>query len=234
MVDFLTGKDWEDSDDDDDDNNNNINIMINHQVEEEEDEDQWIHGESHTNYYDYYDDEVPITPPPEAEERLDFESLRLLLPQMEEEPTATISDIATAIVDAPYYDLEDDDDDDDDGSDYYFSLPSESAISTKIIAMEALGEDEEVTTVFEAQHQEDTMHVLETLNTTEDVMVQQENTDVEVAIAMEDATEDAQASMSIDEISVSEDCPTASLGSIWVPDPKHGMVRRSARLRVRG
>ncbi len=66
--------------------------------------------------------------------------------------------------------------------------------------------------------------------------------EAEATIAKDDATEDVEASTSIDEVSMTEFIPsrnsatttTAALGSIWVPDPKYGMVRRSARLRVRG
>ena len=221
LVDFFTGKDWVDAGDD---NDNNINI--NHQAEE--DEDEWIHGESHTNYNydDYYDDEVPIEDefaPPEAEEQLDFEALRLLLPQQEEEPTATSSDIATTIVNAPYYDLEDEDDDDD-GSDYYFSLPSENAI-TSFVATEVsngeTGEDEDINF---GTTEAIIMPVHEAFDATEDVP--------EATLATKDVTEDVEASKFIDEVSTSEN--TAALGSIWVPDPQFGMVRRSARLRVRG
>ena len=148
LVDFFTGKNREDSGDD---NNTNIhiNINVNNKVaEEEDDEDEWIHGENHIHYhYDYYDDEVPIEDefaPPEAKKQLGFEALRLLLlPQQEEEPTATSSDVATTIANAPNYDL-DDDDDEDDGSDYYCSLPLESTINS-FIAMGVLecdaGED---------------------------------------------------------------------------------------------
>ena len=200
-------------------------------MEDDEDEDEWIHGESHTNYYDYYDDEVPIEDefaPPEAEEQQDFEALRLLLrpAQQEEEPTATSSDIATTIVDAPCYDLEDEDDDDD-GSDYYFSLPSENAINS-FMAMEVsegeAGDDVDFGTA-EAEESDDIMPVLEAFDdSTEDVP--------ETTLATEDATEDVGESKSINEDSTSDD--TAALGSIWVPDPQFGMVRRSARLRMRG
>jgi hypothetical protein len=231
LVDFFTGKDWVDAGDDNNDNNNN-NININHQHQAEEDEDEWIHGETHVHYhYDYYDDEVPIEDefaPPEAAEQHDFEALRLLLlPQQEEEPTATssVSDIATTIVDAPYYDLEDDDDDDD-GSDYYFSLPTENAINS-FMAMEVsegeAGDDINFGSA-EAKEIDDIMPVLEPFDATEDVP--------ETTLATDDATEDVEATTTINEDLISED--TAALGSIWVPDPKYGMVRRSARLRVRG
>ena len=69
------------------------------------------------------------------------------------------------------------------------------------------------------------MPVLEVFNATEG--------EVDVTIVTDDATEDVEASKSIDEVSTSAE-DTAALGSIWVPDPKYGMVRRSARLRVRG
>jgi hypothetical protein len=229
LVDYSTGKDWADGGGDDDDININNNINVNN--EEEEDEDEWIHGVSHTNYYDYYDDEVPIEDefaPPEAEEQLDFEALRLLLlPQQEEEPTATSSDIATTTIDDTpyYYDL--DDEDDDDGSDYYFSLPSENAINSFIATEVSNGEtgDEDINFgMAEAKEIDDIMPVLEAFDATEDVP--------EATLASDDATEDVEASKSIDEVSTSKD--TAALGSIWVPDPQFGMVRRSARLRVRG
>ena len=171
LVDFFTGKDWVDAGDD---NDNNINI--NHQAEE--DEDEWIHGETHVHHhhYDYYDDEVPIEDefaPPEAEEQLDFDALRLLLlPQQEEEPSATSSDIATTTIDnAPYYDLEDEDDDDDDGSDYYFSLPSENAINSFVATEVSNGETGEDTNfgMAEAKEIDDIMPVLEEFDATEDV-----------------------------------------------------------------
>ena len=233
LVDFITGKDWEDTGDDYN-INNNINVG-NEVVEEEDDEDEWIHGENHTHYhYDYYDDEVPIEDefaPPEAEEQLGFEALRLLLlPQQEVEPTATSSDVATTIANAPYYDLDDDDDNEDDGSDYYFSLPSESTINS-FIAMGVLecdaGEDITFGMAEEsiATDTDDVMPVLEVFNATEG--------EVDVTIVTDDATEDVEASESIDEVSTSAE-DTSALGSIWVPDPKYGMVRRSARLRVRG
>ena len=234
LVDFFTGKDREDAGDDND-NNTNINININHQTEEEEDEDEdeWIHGESHTNYYD---DEVPIEDefaPPETEKQLDFEALRLLLlPQQEEEPIATssVSDIATTIDNAPYYDSEDDDDDDG-GSDYYFSLPSENAINSSIAMGVYEGVEAAIEDVNFGMAEEESI----AFDATEDV--------VEAPIVTDDATEDAKASMNIDEVSTTETSTSNTatttttadaLGSIWVPDPKYGMVRRSARLRVRG
>ena len=76
----------------------------------------------------------------------------------------------------------------------------------------------------EAKEIDDIMPVLEPFDATEDVP--------ETTLATDDATEDVEASTSIDEVSTSHD--TAALGSIWVPSPKYGMVRRSARLRVRG
>ena len=230
LVDFFTGKDWVDAGDD---NNININININQQAEE--DEDEWIHGETHAHYdYDYYDEEVPIEDefaPPEAEEQLDFKALRLLLlPRQEEEPTATSSVIATTINNAPYYDLEDDDDDDDDdGSDYYFSLPSENAINS-VMAMdvsERVDGEDVMSEQSIAKEIEDIIPVIEAFDATDDVE--------DEAIAADDATEDVEASMSIDESTVSSTtAASVALGSIWVPDPKYGMVRCSARLRVRG
>jgi hypothetical protein len=71
----------------------------------------------------------------------------------------------------------------------------------------------------EAKEIDDIMPVLEAFSATEDVP--------EATLATEDAAEDVEASTTIDEV-------TTALGSIWVPDPKYGMVRRSARLRVRG
>ena len=71
----------------------------------------------------------------------------------------------------------------------------------------------------EAEEIEDIMPVLEAFDATEDAPVS--------TVATEDAAEDVEATTTIDEV-------TAALGSIWVPDPKYGMVRRSARLRVRG
>ena len=46
--------------------------------------------------------------------------------------------------------------------------------------------------------------------------------EAEATIAKDDATEDVEASTSIDEVLTSDD--TAALGSIWVPDPKYGLV----------
>ena len=174
--------------------------------------------------------------PPEAEEQLDFEALRLLLllllPQQEEEPIATssVSDIATTIDNAPYYDLEDEDDDDD-GSDYYFSLPSENAINSSIAMGVYEGVEAAIEDVNFGMAEEESI----AFDATEDV--------VEAPIVTDDATEDAKASMNIDEVSTTETSTSNTatttttadaLGSIWVPDPKYGMVRRSARLRVRG
>jgi hypothetical protein len=153
------------------------------------------------------------------------------------EPIATSSDIAATIVEAPY-DVEDEDDDEDDGSDYYFSLPSENAINSFIAVGVAEGEAGEdanfgMTEDSIAEEIEDIMPALEAFDATEDV--------VDATIATDDATEDVEASTSIDEVSITKVIPsneatttTAALGSIWVPDPKHGLVRRSARLRVRG
>ena len=84
---------------------------------------------------------------------------------------------------------------------------------------------------------EDTMHDVEPLNAIQNVETGQERINVEAVITTGDAmTEDAKASMSIDEVTTpNHSTPDAALlGSIWVPDPKHGLVRRSARLRVRG
>ena len=224
LVDFLPGKDWEDADDDND--NNNINIVINHQVEDDDD-DEWIHGVTHVDVNYDYDDEIPIMnedAPPEAEELVGFEALRqLLLPQQEEEPTTTSSNVVTAIADVPHYDLSDDDD----GSDYYFSLPSEDANNSFVAMGVSEGVDGEDVVPEEsiAKDIEDIMPIIEAIDATDDVE--------DEPIVTDDSTEDVEASTSIDEISVSEDCATASLGSIWVPDPKHGLVRRSARLRLR-
>ena len=233
LVDFFTGKDWVDAGDD---NDNNIinNIKFNNEVvEEEDDEDEWIHGENHTGYH-YYDDEVPFEDefaPPEAEELVGFEALRqLLLPQQEEEPTTTSSNVVTAIADVPHYDLDDDDDEDDDGSDYYFSLPSESTNNSFIaIGVPECDAGEEVTFGMTeepiAMEINDVMPVLEAFDAIEDV--------VDVTLVAVDVTEDVEASKSIDQVSTSAE-DTAALGSIWVPNPKYGMVRRSARLRLRG
>ena len=65
---------------------------------------------------------------------------------------------------------------------------------------------------------EEIMPVLEAFNATEDV--------VEAPIATNDGTEDVEASTSIDEVSMTKKASTAALGSIWVPDPMYGMVRR--------
>jgi hypothetical protein len=233
LVDFFTGKDWVDAGDDNDNNIiNNINVTT-EVVEEEDDEDEWIHGENHTGYH-YYDDEVPFEDefaPPEAEELVGFEALRqLLLPQQEEEPTTTSSNVVTAIADVPHYDLDDDDDEDDDGSDYYFSLPSESTNNSFIaIGVPECDAGEEVTFGMTeepiAMEINDVMPVLEAFDAIEDV--------VDVTLVAVDVTEDVEASKSIDQVSTSAE-DTAALGSIWVPNPKYGMVRRSARLRLRG
>ena len=117
-------------------------------------------------------------------------------------------------------------DDDDDGSDYYFSLPSENTTTSFIATEVSNGETGEDTNfgMAEAKEIDDIIPVLEEFDATEDVP--------EATLASDDATEDVEASTSIDEVSTSGD--TAALGSIWVPDPQFGMVRRSARLRVRG
>jgi hypothetical protein len=89
----------------------------------------------------------------------------------------------------------------------------------------------------EVEVQDDDSMQVEASNDPDEDAVEQELTDTEVVIVTENVTVDVKASMSVDEPENYHQITTvdsAVLGSIWVPHPKHGLVRRSARLRVRG
>ena len=89
----------------------------------------------------------------------------------------------------------------------------------------------------DAEVEDDDSMQVEASNDPDEDAVEQELTDTEVVIVTENVTVDVKASMSVDEPENYHQITTvdsAVLGSIWVPHPKHGLVRRSARLRVRG
>ena len=89
----------------------------------------------------------------------------------------------------------------------------------------------------EFELQDDNSMQVEASNDPDDDAMEQELTNIEVVVVTENATEDVEASMSVDEPEYYHPTTTvdsAVLGSIWIPHPKHGLVRRSARLRVRG
>jgi len=144
------------------------------------------------------------------------------------------------------YGMMEDEEEEDDGSDYYFSLPSTTGASGSAVdSFPSMGIDISVEVEEEASKAtEDLVEETNTMNmepvAMEDLVVR-ELTNEEAAIATDDWIVDMVESIAID-ISLPLECvppttPTTTatvLGSIWVPDPKHGLVRRSARLRARG
>ena len=115
----------------------------------------------------------------------------------------------------------------DDGSDYYFSLPSNAVSENSNVnyftAMGVADESDEVFTFEEdasivttEEKEEDTMH-MEVANTMANVMVEELTAVVEPEDEEAFTTNAAAAAAEV-------------LGSIRVPGPRHGFVRRSARL----
>ena len=186
------------------------------------------------------------TMPEEDVEEMDWEpivdedNIQLVecVPQQEEELNLLegFSSNAADDKDASYFGVGDEDEEDD-GSNCYFSLPSNAVSESSTIndynAMGVADESEEVVTF-----EDDASITTIAIGNDE---VREENTmhDVEyhlnaaTATTVENETTNAGAS-AMNEVTATPAAPapaaTALMGSIWVPHPTHGIVRRSARL----
>jgi hypothetical protein len=129
------------------------------------------------------------------------------------------------------HNMDEEEDKEDDGSDFYFSLPPTTGSSMSAVdyftsmgvEVGEVADVEEITAVMESEEEDASLPMGDNIVSiiTEDLVVHERTNDVEAAIATECVPPTPP--------------PTAAvLGSIWLPDPKHGVVRRSARFRARG
>jgi hypothetical protein len=126
-----------------------------------------------------------------------------------------------------------DEEEEDDGSDYYFSLRSTTGASVSAvnyftsmgIAIGMKVEEEASITMEDLAVHELTNE--EAVIAMEDLVLQ-ELINEEAAIVMDDLVVDTV--LLLECVLSTPPSTDAVLGSIWVPDPKHGLVRRSARL----
>ena len=158
-------------------------------------------------------------------------------PQQEEE-TILEEDLSSNVADdkdSSYYGVGDEEEKDD-GSDYYFSLPSNAVSASSSSAINyytEMGVTDESNEVFSFEEDGSIIAMDNEEGQEENSMHDVEYHLNEVAsTTMESETAGAGASV-MNEMTATPSAPVTLMGSIWVPHPTHGIVRRSARLLAR-